>query len=302
MPLALIKSLLLIGAVLLIGAGLVRFILLPGGPWRLTRQLAVAGALLLIVMGLTEVAVNLDNIFGFVDPDMYRAYLQDTRHGQAVVARSVLAAALAALVLFARGRGAAVALVLLGVPLLATFSMTSHAAAMGGTQPMLADLVHFLAAATWAGAILYTVLSGLWQPDRLADLQKVMRRVAVLGLLAVLILATSGGITTLIHAGEPETFVGSPWASALLWKLGAVALTIAVAAVNRFVYVPRLAAGVPRGLRFVMSVEAGLIAAIFILTGVLSTSSLPHGAVTADDMQPATNLIRLIDYLRENQP
>src|SRR5690606_25739434 len=128
-------------------------------------------------------------------------------HGAAVQVRVALALALAGLVLLpAAGREVLPAFVIGALGLFATFSVISHGAVMGGWLPLVSDLVHFAAAGAWAGAVFALVLAPLWDEGALRGLSRV-------GLLAVIVLAATGTLSALVHAGEPERFLASSYAS-----------------------------------------------------------------------------------------
>lgn len=273
---AIVKSLLYLGAILLLGAGVLpRFIITSGADRGFRARLrwgAVVGAILVITGSALDIAVTLQNTLGFLDLGLAWDYTLNTRHGHAVIARFGLTIAAVAL----RRRGPNLSYALLGIVLLGTFSWTSHAAAMGGTPPLLADLLHFSAAALWAGPILYLALHPAWQAH-LPALRTAFQRVSTVGLVSVVLLTLSGTYTALIHLQEPERFVASPYGLSLGLKLLAFIAIIAVAAINRFRLLPAfMQTESPDSFRSSVRLEAGLLIVVFILTGVLTTSSLPH--------------------------
>lgn len=295
---ATVKALLYLGAILLLGAGILpRFIGPALGGAALRSRLrwgAAAGAALIIAGSVVDLAVTLHSVLGFLDAGLLWDYTLNTRHGRATLARLGLTLAAAAL----RRRGPNLAYALAGALLLGTFSWTSHAAAMGGTPPLLADLIHFAAAAAWAGPILYLALTPGWH-ERLPALRQAFRRLSRTGLASVLVLTASGAYTALIHLQDPERFVASPYGLSLGLKLVAFAAIVGVAALNRFRLLPAfLATDRPEGLRSAVRIEALLLVAVFALTGALTTSSLPHDPTA----QPTAlqNLAGFVRYLLGN--
>jgi len=295
---ALVKGLLYLASILLLGAGVTGRFVLPAPPdAALTRRLrwgALAGAAVLMIASALDVLLTLQGILGFVDAPLVQGYLANTRHGRAVLVRLVLVVAVTLLTLRltgrqaadegagTRGKGARLAtdclLVLAGVALLGTFSWTSHAAAMGGTPPLLADLIHFAAAGAWAGPLVFLALHPNWGEHRPA-LTAAFGRVSRIGMASVLALFATGTYTALIHMQDPARFVTSPYGLALGAKLVAVLAIVTIAALNRFVLLPRfLRGGAAAGLRRAIRWEAGLLVVVLLLTGALTTSALPHDA------------------------
>ena len=288
---ALLKAVLLLAAALLFAAILLQHWLrdsrLTG---RLLGLLAVAviigGSLLDIRQILASLPVNLD----------VWSYLMNTRHGLAVRWRIAASLVLLVVMLLPVRRWQPWVLLPGWLGLLYTFSFTSHAAAMAGSAALLTDLVHFVAAGVWAGMLAAVSLAvPLWQDSAHGRLVAAMRTVSVTGLASVLVIATSGSISSLFHLAEPEKFFGSAYSWALLIKIVLVASTVAVAALNRFLFLPRLQHGNATGLRRSLLLESLLLVAVFAATGLLSTSSLPHGQ---DFPGVGENLSRLIEYLR----
>lgn len=306
---------LLLAATVVVGSGVARHVLLPGGPWRFTRAFVLVGAGLLLVFSCLEIYATITSVLGRVDAELLGRYATATRHGRAVLVRLAATLVLAGLLLARERRWITWAAAPLTLLLLGTFSFTSHAAAMGGWQPLLGDLVHFAAATVWAGVLLQVAASGLWAPGRGAELAVVMRRVAAIGLWSVIVLAVTGPLLALFHASEPAAFVTSSYAGALVAKTVLVLAAVGVAAVNRFVLLPRLArpgahdsgpvpadstdaARASLRLRNVLWLECALLLAVFAATGVLTTSELPHAAPVGAANDPLTNFSNLIDYLR----
>ena len=167
--------------------------------------------------------------------------------------------------------------------------MISHGAVMGGWLPLVSDLVHFAAAGAWAGAVFALVLAPLWDEGALRGLSR-------MGLLAVIVLAATGTLSALVHAGEPERFLASSYASALLVKLAIVVATVGLAAANRFVFLPRFVAGQGgRSLRAALRLETVLLLGVLVATGWLTTTAVPHGSEVS--VQPFENAGRLLDHL-----
>ena len=310
--LALVKASLLLGAVLLVGAGVFGRFVAPELREEVRAQLrwgAGVGATVLLFGSAIDVTQTVNNAVGRYDAAFLLEYLRFTRHGNAVLVRSVLVVVVAFLTLrwmsafttslVQRINHALYLLTSLG--LLATFSWTSHAAAMGGTEPLLADLAHFTAASAWPGAVLYLALAPVWSEAQRPELNKALTRVSALGLACVALLFVTGAYTSLIHLQNPERFAQSPYGQALIYKLLLVGLIVGLAAYNRLWLLPASLKGRPTSrFRRVMRLEALTLVAVFITTGVLTTSALPH----EPGIQPTVfeNLTTLLRYLGAHLP
>lgn len=272
------------------------------------------GASAIVLASASDILLTLQGMLGFVETRLVRDYLAGTRHGNATLLRLGLVLVVIALALLNRrartatvegddqasfagpGKGITNTLfVLVGVMLLGTFSWTSHAAAMGGTPPLLADLVHYGAAAAWAGPIFYLAFTPRWD-EMLPAMRIAFRRISRIGLASVLLLFLTGTYTALIHMQDPERFVTSPFGWALGAKLGVVLLRVAIAAANRLWLLPAFVQGNrPERFQNAVRTEAMLLVAVFLLTGLLTTSALPHDP----SAQPSAleNLVRFLRFL-----
>ncbi len=291
---ALLKTVLLLSATLLLAANLMRLWLKDSS--RLPAIIAVSAAVLLISASVVDLYSTLHRAVGFVDAEMFWHYVRSTRHGQAVLWRIAVSAVLLWLSL-QKPRSWRFALIVPGwLAVLFTFSYVSHGAAMAGTPALLLDWLHFMAAGVWTSVILAVSLSTqLWRTSQHLQLLGSVRVVSTVGLLSVLLVAASGVLSSLFHVAEPERFIGSPYALALGTKIVLVLITIGIAALNRFRFLPQLQqTSESHGLRSTLIAESFLLIAIFAATGLLTTSALPHGQ---DVTGPFENLVKFMNYL-----
>lgn len=298
------KTLLYLATITLIGTGMFYYFVQPGSANLVTERSRVLASLIatltLLLISAAEIALKLYTLLGFVDLPLYWDYLQNTRHGNATMLRIFLTILLASVVLIA-SRNLKLRLLFAGssLGLLATFSWTSHGAAMGGTSPLLADLIHFASAACWAGPLVFLALSQEWHnPAASQAYQLSLARISQLGLVSVISLFLSGLYSSLIHLANPESFVRSPYALALYAKLVLVFLIVGIASINRFKLLPSfLKTGKQLSFRRIIRIEALLLLMVFAATALLSTSALPHGP------EPSSNVLenawRLLNFLRK---
>lgn len=307
------------GIMLLVGGSVSGLWLAPGvlrHHRRLLTLLIWIGAVLVAALGLVEVRLTLLDVLGRADGELFARYLRSTKHGAVVTARLWLVPLLALLTTLALrtprpaamgrtrqgGSGAGgwataarpalhLASAGVAVALLVGFSRVSHAAAMGGAAPLVADLIHLAAAAGWAGPLIYLALLPDWGERQ--EAMAALARLSAVGAAAVSALIVTGTFNVLTHLSEPTTFVRSAYGWSLWVKLALFGLVVAVAARNRFRTLPRFLRGGPVGeMRVPVRLEAALVVLLLAATGALTTSALPHG-----DSGPASawqNLLRLL--------
>ena len=280
-----VKSLSWAAVAVLVGVAMRRYWLSPGE--RVPFLTVVAATAAVPLLGALDLWNTVSQVRSPVPFDLWWRYASTTAHGHAVAWRSVAAVLLAACVSLAPRSWWPVATAA-GVWICYGFSRLSHAAAMGGTVPLVYDLVHMLGAVVWAG--------GVWVVTFARDDLRSTLRLSSLALWAVVLLGIAGVLSALVHAGEPPRFFGSAYALALGVKLLAVGLALAVAARNRFVLVPRAISTASRaGLQASMYLESGILLAVLIITGWLSTTTVPHGQETSLDA--IENLRRVVEHL-----
>ncbi len=280
---AAVKGLLYLGVVLLVGAGLfMRFVGPELTKLGKTRRFLLGGSLLgagLVVVGSgLNLVVTLVNVLGVFDGGFFWAYVQTTNHGRATVARLVLVALLLGLMWadVPRRLGNA-AFLSASSGLLLTFSFISHNAAMGGRVPLLADLGHFVGACSWAGAVLYTAFVPRWRNAAQPGLTSALERVSSLGLASVALLFATGFYSGLLHVGQPSVLVETVYGRVLVVKVALVLLILSIAAANRWYFLPALRKSSPSdGFVRMFRLEALLLVMVLGLTGLLTTSPMPH--------------------------
>lgn len=161
---------------------------------------------------------------------------------------------------------------------LASLAWSGHAAASEGALALprlVADIVHLLAAAIWLGALV--LFLALLRPSTRVPqaVAAPLERFAGVGSLLVALLVVTG-LTNLWFLAPPESWFGllnSAYGALLVVKLGLFAAMLVLAAVNRFVLVPVLAANASdriRGrLRLAIAAEFCAALAIFLVVARL---------------------------------
>lgn len=306
---AAVKAGLLLGAVLLVGGGVAaRFVaprLVAESPSfrRRVKAGTLLGLGLLAALSALDLVMTILNAIGRVEPELFWQYVTNTTHGRATLVRYGLLAALGVMVLWQTRTSTApgsfrrtpnVLFAALSVALLATFSITSHAASMGGRTPFLVDLAHFAAACAWAGPLFYLAVYPGWQETGKQPLHQALGNLSSVGLLSVGLLFASGIYSSLLHLQDPPAFVASPYGRVLGVKLFLVFVIVALAGINRVWLLPRFSATGGGGLRTALRAELAVLVTVFVATGVLSTSPLPH---SGDPPGVLTNLQSFWTYL-----
>jgi copper transport protein len=183
--------------------------------------------------------------------------------GRALALECALAALSAWALLLARrprvASGFAVLAVLAG-------GLAGHPASYTPTVAMPASALHQLAAASWAGGLLFLVTEA-----GSAGFAAAVGRVSRVALLAVVVVAATGLLQTWLMLGSVDRLLGTPFGLLVLAKVAGLAGLVAFGAYHRYRLVPSLAAGsapvrVPRSV----AAELALAAAVVAVAAVLS--------------------------------
>lgn len=294
-----LKTIMLACASLLMGFVVLRTYLAPETPVKRQRWWLSALAATLLLVSMADMLWRIRSVLGFVNLELALNYLQNTRHGAAVLWRSGLVLVLLLTLLQTRVRGLVVTLIssLSAAGVLYTFSAISHAAAMGGLPETLLDWTHFGAASAWAGGLLALVLSpAITQTPE--HLLASVNRLSQLGLAAVIVLLLSGIASARLHVDSAAVLTGTSYGQALIIKNALVLLTLAIAGANRWLFLPAarrlqpaLAVGVAgtvpasrktpamgnaRALLTALRYEALVLITVLAATGWLTTQPMPH--------------------------
>jgi putative copper resistance protein D len=168
--------------------------------------------------------------------------LLETDAGTAWMLRAVAALVLLAVSLAASrpGRTALAAAVIV-----ATLPLAGHAAMQDGALGALhrlADVLHLAAAGAWLGSLvpLLLILVRMDRPGRLDAARGALKNFSRAGYAAVAVILATGALNTLLTLGRVPLDPASPYQRLLAAKIGLVIAMLGLAAVNRFLLVPRL--------------------------------------------------------------
>ncbi|MBV8218713.1 MAG: copper resistance protein CopC/CopD [Solirubrobacterales bacterium] len=160
-------------------------------------------------------------------------------------------------------------------------SWASHSASRG-TFALIADYVHVVAGALWAGGLvallnLLGVARPVSRPDREALVLGCLLRFSKLAVIMVGALVLAGAYLSVRELPGPSALITSTFGVTLLLKTAVFAGALALGGLHRRVAVPRIAAGAPAAtIRRTLAVEATLLLAALFLAAILSQTPPPH--------------------------
>ncbi len=122
------------------------------------------------------------------------------------------------------------------------------------------DIAHLLVGGAWLGSLvpLLPCLSALRRPDLRADGAIALRGFSTAGHGAVALVLAAGMINALLVAGPPAHWLApSLYHGLLLAKIALVACMVALAVINRYVWVPRMKANPDTATRAIVAGTIG---------------------------------------------
>jgi putative copper resistance protein D len=245
-----------------------------------TVILALGGAALSVVAFLTMVAVMAGQPIASLDVALVRDIVGGSTIGTAFEVRT--AALLVAAAIGAMPRIPPTlrrtATTIAGGTALASLAWTGHGAmddGAAGWLHLVADIAHLLAAGLWIGALaslLMPVIGRARRTGNAALAVAALHGFGRVGTAVVVTLLVTGAINIwamLLRPGVP-LFPLTTYTRLLLLKLAAFVAMLALAALNRWLLVPRFARGRP-GIATSLSIETGLGIAVLAIMAVLGT-------------------------------
>jgi len=230
----------------------------------------VAAVTALAWLALEAANMSGEPVLAALRADLLGRVLLDTQFGTAWLVRM----ALLALVVATARRAVPVAL-LAAAGMLCALAWMGHAgAAASGAQragELAADAAHLLAAGAWIGTLPALVAALRRDPDVRAR-AALTQRYSRLATAAVIVILSTGIVNTRFRVGSLAALFGSDYGQVLLAKIALVALMLGVAAANRWLLTPRLAAGdVRAAIALTRNARAEILlgALVIALVGVL---------------------------------
>ncbi len=277
-----------IAAIVMKAAGYAAALLAMGGPLfiavfptangdllRLARKIAVTAALIGIAVlalrfGIRAARISGMGLSGAVDP-MMLGFVWDSPLGTAAIWRGVGEVLIVAVLIdgvIGVGAGLIGALLIAG-----SYTFVGHS--LGDPRWLLASLLtlHLFAAAFWVGA-LAPLRRAVDQPDGAA----LLHRFGTIASVTVALLVVVGLAFAWLMTGPPSALFTTAYGWTLIAKLGFVTALMALAALNKWRFVPALSSGVPGAanhLRRSIHIEASAVILILIATATLTSITTP---------------------------
>ncbi len=273
---------------------------IPDHPWttRLTARFLRRAAAVAVASGLAwllaTVATMTDGFAGALDPEFLHVFFVDTPFGPVELIRLALfAALLAAAFLPGAPRRRFTITAVLSAALLVSQAWLGHAAEGGDTPlgwAMVASYgVHVLAASVWIGGLPILLLAlverhrGQARVGAKGTTLALLQRYSVMASVAASAVVVSGIVNTVFRIGtDANSLATTSYGHVLLTKLAFVAVVLVLAAVTRFVMIPRLrrtieAQGpVAAGSAYSIALECGFSLLVLAATAVLGITAPPQ--------------------------
>ena len=241
---------------------------------RLVRAAAPVAALSGVAWLAGTIAYATGGLASLGDPDMLHVFVFETPFGRPEMLRLALMGGLLALAVFpVRPAARAAACVVLGAALLVSQAWLGHAAEGGDTASGVAMIatyaVHVLATAFWLGGLPPLAFALADARAGRAQIHDLLRRTSTIATVAVVLILASGAANTAFHdGGSLANLRSTAYGAVLLTKVSLVAIMLVLAAINRFVLMPRLhdTSGCEMPLRRLqLSLAFDLLAAVLVL-------------------------------------
>lgn len=253
----------------------------PGLRLRLDRRLiriSRVAALLALLTALAGLPLQAGQIVGSwqaaLDPEVLQKLLS-TAIGQVWLFRTLLAALLLGFSLL-RQPGRLAGVVLASAILLASLALSGHAAMDQGLRGIVHGAnhaVHLLCGGAWLGSLLpfLLCLPLLADPVSRSDAALTLRRFSNAGQFAVAGVLLSGTVNTLLVLGRWPIDWASPYQLLLSLKILLTTMMVALAILNRYVFVPRMKSDAPSAvaaIRRCTLIESGLGIGVLTLVSI----------------------------------
>jgi len=269
---------------------------------RAERLLCTAACIAFIASGALHLWIQANQLSG---PGLYSIWdragklISSTMIGNAAWIRPALAAAMLGLtwITFKNERLVSAVKVIAAILVVVLFPLTGHAfgSSTGVWYAVITNILHMLAAAVWFGG-----LAGIWIATRERNdsatnwtmVNALILRFSAIALLTLVTMAISGILLALLRLKSWSALFQSDYGQLVLAKTALMLLVIVIGALHRLVLIPRMAA-ISTGANpsaekatnrflFVVRLEVILTLILFVLAGMLSTTSPPEKSITAE--------------------
>lgn len=244
---------------------------------RLRRGLQCLAVATIVILFLWLIGVA-QSLSGATDwpslADAIGTVLARTAFGTTVLGE-VTALAILAIVLLQTGIFAELLATLAAMALIALEATHGHAFSMGNTGLYVSTVLHLMAAGAWLGSL----PALFWLARRLppAALAALLRAFSPLGQICVLLIGVTAMLQSFVMIQTLHSLFTTAYGWTALLKLLLFGALLLLAAVNRWVWTPRLARGgqdsARRGFLLTLGIEIGAGVAVLLAAGLLA--SLP---------------------------
>jgi copper transport protein len=163
----------------------------------------------------------------------------------------------------------------LGLAIAFGLSWASHPDSHG-TLALLADYIHLLAGALWAGGLAAIVIAARSVPRREDAVRRAILQFSRLAAPTVAVVVLAGVYLALRELPSVSALVTSSYGITLLIKAAVAGGALALGGYHRRFVVPRLASGAPiAAIRRTLMLELGVLATVIALAAVLSQRPPP---------------------------
>ncbi|MGM0883371.1 MAG: CopD family protein [Bacillota bacterium] len=180
--------------------------------------------------------------------------------------------------------------------LIVTFPLTGHAYASvsDAAAAVIAHTVHMGAAAIWFGG-LAGLFSLTFDREAIARLNRIAERFSVWALPSIALILVSGIWLSVARLSSWGQLATSEYGRLILAKSGFMLLVLAIAALHKLLFMPRIAQAAAnqlqmraasRGLMLGIRFEVLLAVLLFVLAGWLSSTSPPPDAASQSGSEP----------------
>ena len=263
-----------------------------GGVTRSSSVLSLLALVIAVASGAVWFALTTNSMAqsptAYLDRDTVLFMITGTDFGKLWLARGAVTVLLFLLVLIgfaSRTRGQIALTALLAGVLVFSLAGTGHAqTGTGGTKWLQAgsDAVHLLGAGAWLGGLVPLAIVARW--GSLDEATKALTRFSGMGYAAVAALLATGLVNGWFLVGTVDGLINTSYGRLLVLKVAIFGTMVALAGLNRFRLVPRLASGQISGrlalsrLRRHILAEQSLGFAVILIVSFLGTMAPPVSA------------------------
>lgn len=244
--------------------------------WLVIRETAMPRRLVQLIalgLGIAAVATAVMALAAGIESGAGLSYLIDSRTGLLQLARGVVAAGAAGVLLVAPGTAARWVALAAGLGGVVLLIIAGHASALPGLAPILAGVVHVTAVGVWLGGVAGLLLR-LMRPSWISEGEPLAMRTCVprfsaLALVAIGLVAATGAYSAWVETGSIVP-IGTEYGRTLLIKTALALGAFTMGGLNFFDggRMRRWLDGFPTRLE----VEALLAGAVLVMSAALATT------------------------------